>query len=105
MQKPVFRLELLRFLLGLDTRFTLDVLRASLAFALECAHSFPPDAELPCACVEPGVPHLGRLQSSPSLGGQQPPDLATGHSWAGAAGIPLPSKSPPPLRRAASMPA
>lgn len=37
MNKPVFRLELLQYVLGLDCRFSLDVLRAAMALALECA--------------------------------------------------------------------
>lgn len=40
MNKPVFRLELLQYVLGLDCRFTLDVLRAAMALALECAEEW-----------------------------------------------------------------
>ncbi|KAJ1632031.1 hypothetical protein T492DRAFT_838705 [Pavlovales sp. CCMP2436] len=96
MQSPHVRLELLRFLLGLDSRFTLDVLRSSLAFLLECAHRFPPDAEL-SACVEPGVP-LKRSQSTPSLAARH--SVAGAGRPPGAASIP---RSPLPLHRAASM--
>jgi hypothetical protein len=43
MNKPVFRLELLQYVLGLDCRFNIDVLRSALALCLEhAAHCAAP---------------------------------------------------------------
>lgn len=55
MNKPIFRLELLQYVLGLDCRFSLEVLRAAMSLALECAEGWAPHAALPGAELADGA--------------------------------------------------
>lgn len=81
MNSPQLRLELLQYILGLDCRFTLDVLRATLHFALECAVRLQlPDMAPAATAEEDQAPTPADAEALPrgqqQLSGEQlPPTL------------------------------